>query len=229
MLNHAYRRVTVMLAVASLFMLLYSCRHKPGSDQQLTTRANVLEVLMAGNYRFAHAKPVHPDESRQRMSEIAKEQHPFAVVISCSDSRVPPELIFDQGLGDLFVIRTAGNLMGGLEIGSVEYAVEHLGVGLIIVLGHQQCGAIKAFVDGGEAPGHIKDIIDSIKSEQEIREIPANDKNRMDHCVEANLRHATHQLLNQSAIIKEKVEKNELRIAAGIYDLQKGEVSMLKK
>ncbi|MBL7743297.1 MAG: hypothetical protein JNN00_07430, partial [Chitinophagaceae bacterium] len=156
-------------------------------------------------------------------------QHPFAVVISCSDSRVPPELIFDQGLGDLFVIRTAGNLMGGLEIGSVEYAVEHLGVGLIIVLGHQQCGAIKAFVEGGEAPGHIKDIVDSIKNEQEIREIAVNEKNRLDHCIEANLHHATYQLMSQSSILKEKTEKNELKIVAGIYDLEKGEVRMLEK
>ena len=228
MISNAYRRRAAVITV-SFAMLVYSCHHKTGSDQQITTKANVLEVLMAGNYRFAHSTPVHPDESKKRMDEIAKGQHPFAVVISCSDSRVPPELIFDQGLGDLFVIRTAGNLMGGLEIGSVEYAVEHLGVGLIIVLGHQQCGAIKAFVEGGEAPGHIKDIVDSIKNEQEIREIAVNEKNRLDHCIEANLHHATYQLMSQSSILKEKMEKNELKIVAGIYDLEKGEVSMLEK
>lgn len=188
-----------------------------------------LQKLMDGNSRFAHWKPVHPDESRQRVIEISKAQHPFAVVIACSDSRVSPELIFDQGLGDLFVIRTAGNLIGGLEIGSVEYAVEHLGVDLIVVLGHQQCGAVKAYVDGGEVHGHIKDIIDSLRKESEINNVPINDKNRLDDCIRANILHGTHQLQEQSAIIKEKVESRELQIKACYYDLEKGIVSIVKE
>lgn len=188
-----------------------------------------LQKLMDGNSRFAHWKPIHPDESRQRVIEISKAQHPFAVVISCSDSRVSPELIFDQGLGDLFVIRTAGNLIGGLELGSVEYAVEHLGVDLIIVLGHQQCGAVKAFVEGGEAHGHIKDIIDSLKKETEISNVPPGDKNRLDDCIRANILHGIHQLKEQSAIIKEKLDSKQLQIKACYYDLEKGIVSIVNE
>lgn len=215
------------LSIAMLIMGLVACQHK--MNQPVTTESSTLEKLLQGNNRFAAAHPLHPDESRQRMGEIAKGQHPFAVVISCSDSRVPPELIFDQGLGDLFVIRTAGNLVGGLEIGSVEYAVEHLQVPLIVVLGHEQCGAIKAFVDGSEAPGHIKDIIDSIKAEPEISAITKDDKDRLAHCIEANLRHVTLQLQMQSFIIREKIEKGELRIVTGKYDLEKGSVTLLKQ
>jgi carbonic anhydrase len=188
-----------------------------------------LQKLMDGNSRFAHWQPIHPDESRQRVIEISRAQYPFAVVIACSDSRVSPELIFDQGLGDLFVIRTAGNLIGGLEIGSVEYAVEHLGVDLIVVLGHQQCGAVKAFVGGGEVHGHIKDIIDSLKNEKEISNVSLNDKNRLDDCIRANILHGIHQLKEQSAIIKEKLDSKQLQIRACYYDLEKGIVSIVKE
>lgn len=205
---------------------MVSCQHK--MNQPAVTENSILEKLLQGNNRFSTAHSIHPDESRQRIHEIAKGQHPFAVVISCSDSRVPPELIFDQGLGDLFVIRTAGNLVGGLEIGSVEYAVEHLQVPLIVVLGHEQCGAIKAFVEGGETPGHIKDIVDSIKAEAEICAIAKDDKDRLAHCIEANLRHVTLQLQLQSTIIREKMEKGELRIVTGKYDLERGAVTLLK-
>jgi carbonic anhydrase len=202
--NRYNHTAAAMILAFFVMVAASSCHRKDRHDQQAGDKSNMLEKLMAGNYRFSHSRPVHPDEGKQRISEIAKGQHPFAVVISCSDSRVPPELIFDQGLGDLFVIRTAGNLMGGLEIGSVEYAAEHLNVPLIIVLGHRECGAIKAFVEGGEAGGHIKDIVDSIKAEKEISNIPPDDAKRLDHCIEANLRHATRQLLSQSVIIKEK-------------------------
>lgn len=213
--------------MAILVIGLTACHDK--INQPVAKENNNLEKLLQGNDRFAAAHPLHPDVSRQRMGEIAKGQHPFAVVISCSDSRVPPELIFDQGLGDLFVIRTAGNLVGGLEIGSVEYAVEHLQVPLIVVLGHEQCGAVKAFVEGGEAPGHIKDIVDSIKAEVEISAVAKDDKDRLAHCIEANLRHVTLQLKLQSTIIREKMEKGELRIVTGKYDLEKGAVTLLKQ
>lgn len=215
----------ILFSVIVLLGLCTACQHK--MNQPIVTESTNLEKLLQGNSRFATARPLHPDESRQRIHEIAAGQHPFAVVISCSDSRVPPELIFDQGLGDLFVIRTAGNLIGGLEIGSVEYAVEHLQVPLILVLGHEQCGAIKAFVEGGETPGHIKDIVDSIKAEAEICAIAKDDKDRLAHCIEANLRHVTLQLQQQSSIIREKVEKGELKIATARYDLERGSVSLL--
>src|SRR6059036_1627413 len=103
----------------------------------------------------------------KRREELAKSQHPFAVVLGCSDSRVPPEIVFDQGLGDLFVLRVAGNVINDESLGSIEYAVDHLAVRLIVVLGHQRCGAVKAEKDTiaakGEAPGHIQSLVTAIK------------------------------------------------------------------
>lgn len=107
-----------------------------------------LQKLLDGNRRFAGSMLKNPHHSMHWRTAVAEEQHPFAVILSCSDSRVPPEIIFDEGLGDLFVIRTAGHVAGDSALGSIEYAVGHLGVGLVLVLGHENCGAVKATVDG---------------------------------------------------------------------------------
>lgn len=216
-----------LITFISLMTLSVNCKNKVlPKEARLETS---LEKLTAGNSRFSLHHPVHPDEDINRMVTISKEQHPFAAVVCCSDSRVPPELLFDQGFGDLFVIRTAGNIIGGVEIGSIEYAVEHLGVKLIIVMGHENCGAVKAFIAGGEAPGHIKDIVDSLKNEQEIIQIPITDVNRLNDCVIANVWHGVKELKTESAIIREKVEKNELQIVAARYDLDDFKVTLLKQ
>lgn len=185
--------------------------------------------LLNGNERFSHLKATHPHEDLQRLKELSDEQHPFAVVVCCSDSRVSPEIIFDQGMGDLFVIRTAGNIIGSIEMGSIEYAVEHLGVKLVLLMGHEKCGAVKAFVAGGETPGHIKDFIDSLKNEAEIIAIPASDKNRLDDCVTANVLHGIKQLHTQSNILAEKIEKNELEIRGVRYDLDDFKIVAVKQ
>lgn len=217
---------SLMIGV-SLMILSISCKNKILPAE--ATLETSLQKLAAGNSRFSHHHPVHPDEDTKRMVAISKEQHPFAAVICCSDSRVPPELLFDQGFGDLFVIRTAGNIIGGVEIGSIEYAVEHLGVKLIIVMGHENCGAVKAFIAGGEAPGHIKEIVDSLKNEQEIIKIPLTDVNRLDDCVIANVWHGVKELQTESSIIREKIEKKELQIVAARYDLDDFKVTLLKQ
>jgi carbonic anhydrase len=213
-----------LVLLAGIF--LSGCKNE--TQPTVKTDETPLEKLLNGNQRFASFHPVHPDETASRLKEISTAQHPFAAIVCCSDSRVPPELLFDQGLGDVFVIRTAGNVISGVELGSIEYAVEHLGVKLVMVLGHEKCGAVKAFVDGGEAPGHIKDIVDSIKEEEEIKAIAKNDKNRLDDCVKANVRHGVHQLETQSEIIKEKEHKHELQIVGARYDLDEGKVSLVK-
>lgn len=188
-----------------------------------------LQRLLAGNDRFSDLQPIHPDEDVQRLREAAVAQHPFAVVVCCSDSRVSPELIFDEGIGNLFVIRTAGNIIGGLEIGSIEYAVEHLNVKLIVVMGHEKCGAIKAFIEGGEISGHIKDIVDSIKEEIEIKAISLNGANRMNDCIKANVQHGINQLMVQSRIIREKVKNKQVDIVGLRYDLDDLSVKILNQ
>ena len=145
------------------------------SCNQNTTNENLtpLEKLKVGNHRFVKGNPIHPDETLKRIRELKKGQHPFAVVVSCSDSRIPPELIFDQGLGNIFTIRTAGNVIGDYELGSIEYAVEKFHCNLVIVLGHENCGAIEAFISSGNERhnGHIQNIIDYIACEDEERAI----------------------------------------------------------
>ncbi len=214
----------ILVLLFSAFSL--SCQNEPQPTS--ATKTDPLEKLLEGNKRFASYHPIHPDETATRLKEISREQHPFAAIVCCSDSRVPPELLFDQGLGDVFVIRTAGNIISGVELGSIEYAVEHLGVKLVMVLGHERCGAVKAFVEGGEAPGHIKDIVDSIKGEVEIKTIAKDDKNRLEDCVKANVLHGVHQLETQSQILKEKEHKHELQIVGARYDLDEGKVSLVK-
>ncbi|MBT9484711.1 carbonic anhydrase [Sediminibacterium sp.] len=218
---HKYLPLKLIL-LALLTNILFAC------NQQVVKYENELDKLMKGNQRFASLRPTHPNEDQKHMLEESKAQHPFAVVVCCSDSRVAPELIFDQGIGDLFVIRTAGNLIGGLELGSIEYAVEHFKCKLIVVLGHENCGAIKSFIDHDEAPGHIKEIIDSITKEAEIKAISINDKDRLDHSVIANTIHVSKQISSQSPIIKEKINNKQLQVVASRYDLNDFKVNVLK-
>lgn len=205
------------------------CSCRQASNAVNSAEPDPLQSLLDGNQRFVSHHEKHPHQNSRRMQEIAEGQHPSVAVICCSDSRVPPELIFDQGLGDLFVVRTAGNLMGGIEIGSIEYAVEHLGVKDILVLGHRGCGALKAFVEGGEVPGHIRDIVDSIRAEQEIRNLHSDPAHLLDHCIRANILHGKHQLQLQSPLIAEKIRKGELRISTACYDLEKGGVELIRE
>jgi len=122
-----------------------------------------LSRLKAGNERFAQSKVSAGQPVAARRAATAQTQHPFAIIVGCADSRTAPEIIFDQGIGDLFVVRTAGNLVDDYALGSIEYAVEHLGSRLIVVLGHERCGAVTAALAGGSAPGHIESLVRAIQ------------------------------------------------------------------
>ena len=187
---------------------------------------SLLQKLIDGNQRFVNGKSIHPDESMARVKEIQSAQHPFAIVVSCSDSRVSPEIIFDQGLGDIFSIRTAGNVIGDLELGSIEYAVEHLHCNLIIVLGHENCGAIKAFLeDSGEKHNdHVDKIIEYLKEEIEEKAVLSKDKHNIPLAVEANIKHGVHLLEHSKPILEESIEKHHLTIVGGTYCLSTGKV-----
>lgn len=185
---------------------------------------SLLQKLIDGNQRFVNGKSIHPDESMARVKEIQTAQHPFAIVVSCSDSRVSPEIIFDQGLGDIFSIRTAGNVIGDLELGSIEYAVEHLHCNLIVVLGHENCGAIKAFLDdtGVKHNDHIDKIIQYLKDEMEEKEVLSKDKHNVPLAVNANIKHGVNLLEHSKPILEESVEKHKLKIVGGLYNLSTG-------
>jgi len=121
-----------------------------------------MKKLMEGNDRFVSDKVCHPNQSAEHRADVISAQHPFAVVVGCSDSGVPPEILFDQGIGDSFVIRTAGEVMDNATLGTIEYAVEHLNIPLIVILGNNHCGAVKPAVTG-EATEHMNYLVEAIK------------------------------------------------------------------
>lgn len=189
------------------------------------TPASVLAELKAGNERFASHHVTHPHQTAARRTELASGQQPHAVILACADSRVAPEIVFDKGLGDLFTVRVAGNIAGDPEIASIEYAVEHLHVPLIVVMGHQSCGAVGAAIEGGEAPGHLPTLVDAIK--------PSVDKARAmkgelsDNAIRVNVEAVVAQLEASHPILAEHVAAGTLKIVGGVYSLQTGRVAWL--
>ncbi len=196
-----------------------------GADTATIGAPSTLDQLLAGNRRFVEGKATHLHESIERRGEVAKGQHPTAVIVGCADSRVPPELVFDQGLGDLFVVRCAGNVLGDASLGSIEYAVEHLGVELVVVLGHERCGAVDAVVKGGELPGHLSAFTPAIAPVVESAKKKGGDV--LDNAVRANAQRITRQLEECEPILSEYKHLGKLRVVAARYDLDTGEVEVL--
>ena len=196
----------------------------------LESHKDVVSQLREGNARFVAQQASHPNVGADRRAETAKGQHPFATVITCSDSRVPVELLFDRGIGDLFVVRVAGNVCGATQIGSVEYAVEHLGTPLIIVMGHTKCGAVTAAVDGAEAPGSISGIVDLIRPAVARARENQPDLSRdtlVAGTVRTNVWQSIENLLTKSQILREAVKSGHAEIVGAVYDVESGRVEWL--
>jgi carbonic anhydrase len=145
------------ILVCSLVML-----GQASERQKNLTPEQALAQLLAGNKRYVSSQLKHPHQDLNRRHDLEKSQHPFACILSCSDSRVAPEIVFDEGLGDLFVVRVAGNIVDSAVTGSIEYAVEHLGTPIVLVMGHERCGAVQATIEGGEPKTHIQSMADAI-------------------------------------------------------------------
>ncbi|HLP09696.1 MAG TPA: methyl-accepting chemotaxis protein [Opitutaceae bacterium] len=189
-----------------------------------------LQALRDGNARFASGAGQHPHQDATRRAEVTGGQTPFATVLTCADSRVPAEVLFDQGIGDIFVVRVAGNVADTDEIGTIEYGVGHLHTPLLVVLGHSGCGAVKAVVEGATVHGCIPELVDNI--------IPAVERARaanpsadaahlMPEAVKANVLVAIEDLLKRSAEARELVQAGKLQIVGAIYDLATGKVDWL--
>lgn len=185
-----------------------------------------LSRLAEGNARYVAGHMSHPNASIEHRAELVKGQHPFAVVLGCSDSRVPPEIVFDQGLGDLFVIRDAGNTLDNEVLGTIEYAVEHLGSRLIVVLGHEGCGAVTATVSGAPPTGHMRTVTHAIAPAYKESKSQPGDK--VHNCVLANARRSARLLRATAPILKHLAEKGELKVVAADYDIATGKVEFLK-
>jgi carbonic anhydrase len=188
--------------------------------------AEALARLQEGNRRFVAGEAEHPHQSPDRREELAGGQRPFAVVLGCADSRTAPEFVFDQGLGDLFVVRVAGNIVEDGGLASIEYALEHLGARLIVVLGHESCGAVKAARDtvaaGGEAPEHLKTLIEAI--EPAVKETQSQD---VDATVRANVQHVVRALSHAEPVLEEMIRAGDVAVVGARYDLDTGEVEFL--
>ncbi len=181
-----------------------------------------LKKLKEGNRHFQTMHLEHPDSTKKRRKEMLKGQHPFAVILSCSDSRVPPELIFDQGLGDLFEIRNAGNVLDDHIIGSIEYAVLHLGVKLIVVMGHQDCGAIKATVTDTKGSKYIESLKESI--EPALCECSKDGITDYDEITKEHARLTVKKLLDEDKELAQYMKKNNVKIIPAYYHLDTGKV-----
>lgn len=193
------------------------------------TPDEALSRLLEGNRRFVSNKSFHPNEGPNARGKLAGGQAPFAIILGCSDSRVPPEVVFDFGLGDLFVIRVAGNIVEDAGVGSIEYAVEHLGTPLIVVLGHERCGAVKATIEtveaGGEAPGRIGELVRKLKPAVEASKNVPGDK--VDNAVRENARRMAKELAGLEPFLKERVDSGKVKVVAARYDLDSGVVELL--
>jgi carbonic anhydrase len=224
-------------------------------DQPIVSPAEAISRLKEGNGRFTAGNAQHPHESSderkhmatnsyenagmiflgmtaeqaaKRRGELTKSQHPFATIVSCSDSRVPPEIVFDEGLGDLFVVRVAGNVINDENVGSIEYSVDHLGVRMIVVLGHQRCGAVKAAKETiaakGKAPAHIQSLVNAIRPAVE-----ATMNSDLEATVKANVKDVVQALRESTPILKPQIDSGAVRVIGGYYSLDTGSVTFLEE
>jgi len=224
------RRMSLAIVIPALLLAFIGAALASGVDTGFSAD-EALKRLKDGNVRYVEGKASHPRQDAARRALTAGQgQHPFATVLSCSDSRVPVELIFDQGLGDLFVVRVAGNVAATDEIGSMEYAVDHLSTPVVLVLGHSQCGAVTAVVENAKLPGSIGALVAPIK--------PAVAKAREDHpgagaealvsaAVKENVFQAMEDVLQKSPLIKANVKAGKTKLVGAVYELDTGQVQWL--
>ena len=189
-----------------------------------------LQRLLDGNKRYVSTNFAHPDQTAERRIEVANAQYPFACILGCSDSRVPAEIVFDQGLGDLFMVRVAGNVASSGEVlASIEFAVAELQVPLVLVLGHKRCGAVTAAVDavvrGSVAPGHIGSLVDAIRPA--VARVQGALGDMLDNAVRANVELVVAQLARNEPILAPAVREGRLRITGARYDLDTGQVDII--
>ena len=215
--------------LAALFFLAYAVplpASEPSSDHHAShhTSDSALKELKDGNQRFVDNRPLYPNQDktlRDRLSDSG--QTPMAAILSCSDSRVPTELVFDLGFGDLFMIRVAGNVPGEDEMGSIEYAVDHLNVPLVVVMGHTKCGAVTAAVQEADEPGALGQLLARLKpAAQSVADVPADQK--VPTAVKNNVDLGAQLLITQSPALARAVQEGRTKVIGAVYQLEDGRV-----
>lgn len=193
--------------------------------KDITINNKSLNRLIDGNKRYVESRLIHPDQSTERRLELQHGQHPFAVILSCSDSRVPPEVIFDQGLGSLFVVRVAGNVLDPIITASIEYSVLHLDVALLVVMGHSKCGAVGAACQHAQLEGQLPNLMSALS--------PALDKAKdlygdfVQNAMIANVKNVASELEQTGANFSEMVNTGKLTIVPAYYDINTGVVNLV--
>jgi len=210
--------ITLLIGLLCSFSVVAST---PSEGPQVTT-SQAIQMLKEGNQRFVAGNMSYPHQDAERLEEIKAAQHPFAAVLSCSDSRVPIELVFDAGFGDLFGIRVAGNVCGPDELASIEYSVEHLGTPVLLVLGHSKCGAVTAAATGAALEGALPSLIDRIMPAVECaqkKQPKVEGKQLVPAATKENVWQAMADVLTRSEVVRRAVEAGKLKVIGGVYDL----------
>ncbi len=221
---------SVTFIKVSLFIISFLLTNLLFSQEKVTPQT-ALNMLKDGNLRFVNGTLIHPNLTHEaRLATVEQGQHPYATIIGCSDSRVPIEAIFDAGIGELFIVRVAGNVVDTDEAGSIEYGVGHLHTPLLVVLGHTHCGAVTAVTRGDEVHGSIPALVDNI--------IPAVEKAKHDHgsvftpelveaAIKQNVWQSIEDLIKTSSEAVELVKEGKLQVIGAIYNLSTGQIEWL--
>lgn len=212
------------LSIASLLFLVPILSV---SAVEINPSKNPIERLVQGNQRYVDSKTVCHDDWASKRAALVENQKPFAIIVACSDSRVPPEIIFDQSLGDLFVVRVAGNIVDDFAIGSIEYGVNVLGANVVLVLGHSNCGAVQAALKGMKFDNHIQEVLNAIQPA--IAATKGETGNLLEKATKANVQLVEKKLKASKPVLAQLLEKGTLRIIGGYYDLDSGKVEFLDK
>jgi carbonic anhydrase len=203
---------------------------KPGSEDKAiaasepTTPDESIKALLEGNKRFVQRRRTNPRQDSVRLAEVAETQKPFAAILSCADSRVPSEIVFDQGFGDLFVCRVAGNVATPEEIGSLEFGALILGTKVIMVMGHERCGAVSATIKGTQVPGQIGSLLDAIKPA--VARSQGQPGDRVENVCKANVL-VQIEKLKSSPVLAQLIQEKKLKIIGGYYDLDTNRVTLV--
>ena len=217
-------------AAAVAAALSIGCASAGGQEKPGISSADAMELLKQGNIRFAAGTATNPNSTASRAAETAKDQKPFAIILTCSDSRIPVERVFDRGIGDLFVVRIAGNVSDPNAVGSIEYGAEHLGSPLLVVMGHTRCGAVSAACTGAQLHGSIPGLVNSILPavEAATRKHPGlSGKELVPFAVEENVWQTIAQLLSSSPDLQARIKAHKLQVVGAIYDITTTRVKFL--
>jgi carbonic anhydrase len=205
-----------------LFVFIFTQFFILTKEPEQMTPEIALQKLIAGNLRYTKDQLLHPNHDRDRREEVFSKQNPFAIIVGCSDSRVPPEIIFDQGIGDLFIVRVAGNVVGQIGLDSINFSATQLHSSLILVLGHQNCGAVNAVLNN-----NIKGI-EAIaeKIAPAIQQINKDQSNALEQAIKANVKMIVEQLKSYK-VIADIISQKKIQVVGGYYHLESGLVELI--